>query len=69
MVLQWQWRYYLRAENVTGRQVMWQWLAKNWGWLLASIVIAGYFACYVLAMRHQRSPHDPDKPKLPCDRC
>lgn len=48
---------------------MWQWLIKNWGWLLASLVIAGYFACYVLAIRHQRSPGDPDKPKLPCDRC
>ena len=27
------------------------WLAKNWGWLLTGIVLAGYFAFYVLAMR------------------
>lgn len=47
---------------------MFEWLAKNWGWLLASIVVAGYFAFYVLAMREQRASAD-GKPKLPCDRC
>ncbi len=48
---------------------MLQWLVKNWGWLLAGMVFAGYFACYVLAMRHHRAPGGPDQPKLPCDRC
>ena len=46
-----------------------EWLAKSWGWLLAGIVFAGYFAFYVLAMREQRTPTGPDKPRLPCDRC
>lgn len=44
-------------------------LAKNWGWLLAGIVLAGYFAFYVLAMREQRASASPGKPRLPCDRC
>lgn len=44
------------------------WLAQNWGWLLAGVVFAGYFAFYVLAMREQRmSPGG--KTRLPCDRC
>ena len=45
-----------------------EWLLKNWGWLLASIVVAGYFAFYVLAMREQRTTPD-GKARLPCDRC
>ena len=46
---------------------MWQWLVTNWGLLLAGILFAGYFAFYVLAMRHQRAGGG--GPKLPCDRC
>jgi hypothetical protein len=45
------------------------WLIKNWGWLLASMVFAGYFAFYVLAMREQRNVAGDGKPRLPCDRC
>lgn len=45
------------------------WLARNWGWLLASIVLAGYFSFYVLAMREQRTSAIAGKPRLPCDRC
>ena len=48
---------------------MWQWLMTNWGLLLAGVLIGGYFACYVLAMRHQRAGKGADGPKLPCDRC
>jgi len=44
------------------------WLVKNWGWLLASLLLAAYFAFYVLAMREQRTGSD-GKPRLPCDRC
>jgi hypothetical protein len=44
------------------------WLALNWGWLLAGVVFAGYFAFYVLAMREQRSIAG-GKSRLPCDRC
>lgn len=47
---------------------MMAWLMKNWGWLLVSLVVAGYFAFYVLAAREQRSSTD-GKSKLPCDRC
>ena len=49
--------------------LMIEWLVKNWGWLLAGMVFAGYFAFYVLAMREQRSSPDTNKPRLPCDRC
>lgn len=45
------------------------WIAKNWGWLIASMVFAGYFAFYVLAMREQRTSGSSGKPRLPCDRC
>ncbi len=45
------------------------WFSKNWGWLLAGIVFAGYFAFYVLAVREQRTSASPGKPRLPCDRC
>ena len=45
-----------------------EWLIKNWGWLMASVVFAGYFAFYVLAMREQRTSAD-GKSRLPCDRC
>ena len=45
------------------------WLFKNWGWLLASLVCAGYFAFYVLAMREQQTSAGMGKPRLPCDRC
>lgn len=48
---------------------MLQWLAKNWGWLIVGIILGGYFACYVLAIRHQRVPGGSGKPRLPCDRC
>ena len=48
---------------------MLQWLAMNWGWLVASLVLGGYFACYVLAIRHQRTAGESGKPGLPCDRC
>lgn len=45
-----------------------QWLMKNWGLLLLGLVLASYFAFYVLAMREQRTVGD-GKPRLPCDRC
>ena len=44
------------------------WVAKNWGWLIAGLVCAAYFAFYVFAMREQRKSAD-GRPKLPCDRC
>lgn len=44
------------------------WIANNWGWLLAGVVLAAYFALYVLAIREQRSSAN-GKPTLPCDRC
>jgi hypothetical protein len=47
---------------------MLEWLAKNWGWVLAGIVFAGYFAFYVLAMREQRTAPN-GRSQLPCDRC
>ena len=37
--------------------------------LLTGIVLAGYFAFYVLAIREQRASASPGKPRLPCDRC
>ncbi len=49
--------------------MIWQWLAANWGLLLAGIVCAGYFALYVLAMRHQANAKAANGAKLPCDRC
>ena len=48
---------------------MFAWLAGNWGWLLVGIVLAGYFAFYVLAMREQRTSAGDGKSRLPCDRC
>jgi len=48
---------------------MFEWIAKNWALLLAGLVLAGYFAFYVLAIREQRAPENPGKPRLPCDRC
>ncbi len=48
---------------------MWQWLTSNWGWLFAGLLLAGYFALYVLAIRHQRANGPDGKSKLPCDRC
>ena len=48
---------------------MLQWLATNWKWLIAGIVLGGYFACYVLALRHQRAAGGSGKPRLPGDRC
>jgi hypothetical protein len=49
--------------------VMLAWLVQHWGWLLAGLVCAGYFAFYVLAMREQRTSDSLGKPRLPCDRC
>jgi len=46
-----------------------EWLTTNWGWLLAGLVFAGYFAFYVLAMRVQRASAGDGRPRLPCDRC
>jgi hypothetical protein len=46
-----------------------EWFVKNWAWLLAGIVLAGYFAFYVLAMREQRVSGSAGRPRLPCDRC
>jgi len=48
---------------------MWQWLATNWGWLLAGMLLGGYFACYVLAIRHQGTAGRSGEFRLPCDRC
>ena len=48
---------------------MWEWLAAHWGLLLAGIAFAGYFASYVLAMRHQEQAKVTNGAKLPCDRC
>ena len=48
---------------------MFAWMTKNWGLLLAGMVLATYFAFYVLAMREQRLGGNPGKPRLPCDRC
>lgn len=48
---------------------MLEWLMKNWGWLMAGMLFAGYFAFYVLAMHVQRTSVSADKPRLPCDRC
>jgi hypothetical protein len=45
------------------------WLIRNWGWLLAGLVFAVYFAIYVLAMHEQRRAGASGKPRLPCDRC
>lgn len=47
---------------------LFEWLANNWGWFLVGLILAAYFAFYVLAMREQRASAD-GKPKLPCDRC
>jgi hypothetical protein len=44
------------------------WLLQNWGWLVAGMVLAAYFAFYVLAMREQHSAPR-GKSSLPCDRC
>lgn len=45
-----------------------EWLFRNWGWLLAGVAVAGYFAFYVLAMREQRTA-PAGTARLPCDRC
>ena len=45
-----------------------EWLFKNWGWLLAGVAVAGYFAFYVLAMREQRTA-PAGTARVPCDRC
>lgn len=35
------------------------WLTANWGWLLASVICAAYFAFYVMLGRERRgSPPD-----------
>jgi hypothetical protein len=45
------------------------WLMANWGWLLLALVLGGYYAGYVLAIRTQRGEGAAGKPRLPCDRC
>ena len=42
--------------------------AANWGWLILGVILATYFACYVLAIRRQHTG-PPGRNKLPCDRC
>lgn len=49
---------------------MWIWIAHNWGWLVAAFVLALYFGFYLLAVQHARSEsNDPERFRLPCDRC
>jgi hypothetical protein len=48
---------------------LFDWLIRNWALLAAGIVLAAYFAFYVLAMREQRASADDRRPRLPCDRC
>lgn len=43
------------------------WLLANGLYLLFTLVVGGYFAFYLLAIRTQR--RDPRKPRLPGDRC
>ena len=44
-----------------------EWLLAHGLYLLMTLIIGGYFAFYVLAIRTQR--RDPRKPRLPGDRC
>ncbi len=45
------------------------WLIANGGWLLVGLLLGGYFALYVLAMRQQRTGVRNGRPTLPCDQC
>lgn len=45
------------------------WLTEHRWQLLFGILFAGYFAFYVIAIRHQHQPGNNGKLKLPCDRC
>lgn len=64
-----EWRWDADYYYCDGGNSMIEWLFKNWGWLLASVVCAGYFAFYVLAIREQQISANTGKPWLPCDRC
>lgn len=51
---------------------MWLWIAHHWGWIVAALVLAVYFGFYVLAVQHARTEtpgEDPQRFRLPCDRC
>jgi len=45
----------------------WHWFTANWGWLIATLILGGYFAFYVLAAREQRS--HPGTKRLPQKDC
>lgn len=47
---------------------MLEWLAKNWGWFLATLACGAYFAFYVLAAREQRGAPRGER-RLPKDNC